>query len=750
MKFLILALVAVFSAGGAGGQTSTVSGYVRDLNGGGVSGAKVDLGGSASTITDQNGHFIVSGISVDSGKIRVSAIGFTPFQGTWSGSQINVILEPATIAEQVTVTGIDSQLGNTPQSVVVLDSRELDSNPAVTMDDKLRQVPGFTLFRRSGSRTANPTSQGVSLRGTGGSGASRAAVVLDDIPLNDPFGGWILWGRVPVESVEEVEVLRGSAGELFGSSAIGGIVDIRTRVEEQGPLLDVETSDGSQKTPLASMFAAAPLAQMNFSLAAEAFATDGSIAVPEDQRGIVDTLSGERRTSLMPRVSYKFDDRFQVFTGGEYFEERRTNGTPIQNNDTKIASLRFGADITTREFGDIAFRTWALSERYHQSFSSIAADRNSETPTRLQTVPSSAAGASLTISRSWSSKGTFFASSEVRDVEGSSDEIAFVAGRPTSLVNNGGRELTIGALAGASFNVTPKLVVSGGLRFDHWTEYSAYSDTRPSTGTFITRSPIADRSANAVNPRVSALFRLSPAISITGSYSTGFRQPTLNELYRSFRVGNVLTLANQNLEAERAKTGEFGIIANGFGDRLYARAVGFCTQITQPVANVTLSSTPSLITRQRQNLGSTRSCGIEADSQMRLRHDLELSAGYLFVDARVQSFPADRTLEGLRVPQVARNQFTASIRYVDPKIAALNVQLRATDAQFDDDQNQFRLAGFAAVDLYASRRLSRFLDVFFAAENVFNDRIEAGRTPVVTLTAPRTARAGIKLTLRKH
>jgi len=212
----------------------------------------------------------------------------------------------------------------------------------------------------------------------------------------------------------------------------------------------------------------------------------------------------------------------------------------------------------------------------------------------------------------------------------------------------------------------------------------------------------------------------------------------------------VLTLANQDLGAERARTGEAGIIANGFGDRLYARAVGFCTEITQPVANVTLSSTPSLITRQRKNLGSTRSCGVEADSRMRLRHDLEFSTAYLFVDARVKSFPADRTLEGLRVPQVARNQFTASMRYTNPKIAAINVQLRAASPQFDDDQNQFRLAGFAAIDLYASRRLSRFLDVFFAAENIFNDLIEAGRTPVVTLTGLRTVRAGIKLTLRKR
>ncbi|HEY2866252.1 MAG TPA: TonB-dependent receptor, partial [Pyrinomonadaceae bacterium] len=158
----------------------------------------------------------------------------------------------------------------------------------------------------------------------------------------------------------------------------------------------------------------------------------------------------------------------------------------------------------------------------------------------------------------------------------------------------------------------------------------------------------------------------------------------------------------------------------------------------------------SLITRERQNLGSTQSCGVEADGQIRPGHDLEFSAGYLFVDARVKSFPADHSLEALRVPQVARNQFTASMRYMNPKIGSVNLQLRAVGSQFDDDQNQFRLAGFAAVDLYASRGLKNFLDVFFAAENIFNHRIEAGRTPIVTLTGLRTVRVGLKLSLHRR
>jgi len=192
------------------------------------------------------------------------------------------------------------------------------------------------------------------------------------------------------------------------------------------------------------------------------------------------------------------------------------------------------------------------------------------------------------------------------------------------------------------------------------------------------------------------------------------------------------------------------VLIAAFEQRLYIRSNVFCIDIDQPVANVTLTSTPSLITRQRQNLGRTRSCGVEADSQLRLRDDLELSAGYLFVDATVREFPADRSLEGLKVPQVAQNQFTFQARYTNPKIAAFSVHLRAADSQYDDDQNAFRLAGFFAVDISASRKIGRRMEIYAAAENIFDEKIEAGRTPVLTLTGPRTIRVGIRISVGKN
>jgi outer membrane receptor protein involved in Fe transport len=240
---------------------------------------------------------------------------------------------------------------------------------------------------------------------------------------------------------------------------------------------------------------------------------------------------------------------------------------------------------------------------------------------------------------------------------------------------------------------------------------------------------------------------LSDRVSLTATFARAFRAPTLNELYRSFRVGNVFTLANPELRAERLTDGEAGMIYGARGGRLAVRANAFWMDVTRAVSNVTLNATPALITRQRQNLGRTRSRGLEAEAEARLGGHWTLSGGYLLSDARVARFPADASLEGLRVPQVARQQLTFGARYANPSRLTLGLQARAVGAQFDDDQNQLRLGGYFTLDALASRRLGRGVEAFVAAENLTGRRYEVGRTPVLTLGPPRFVRAGLRLHL---
>jgi outer membrane receptor protein involved in Fe transport len=171
--------------------------------------------------------------------------------------------------------------------------------------------------------------------------------------------------------------------------------------------------------------------------------------------------------------------------------------------------------------------------------------------------------------------------------------------------------------------------------------------------------------------------------------------------------------------------------------------VGFLARLEDPVANVTLRSTPVLITRQRQNLGETRSQGLEADASWRLGSRVTASAGYAFTDATVRSFDADPSLVGNEVPQVPRHQGTLQLRYTNRRLLDVSIQARASSSQWDDDRNQLLLAGYFTLDAQVSRRISR-VELFAAAENLTGDRYEVGRTPVLTLGPPLLLRAGVR------
>src|SRR5439155_8227449 len=196
----------------------------------------------------------------------------------------------------------------TAASVAVLSNEDLSTTAALTVDDALRQIPGFSLFRRSGSRTANPTSQGVSLRGVGASGASRAVVLADGIPINDPFGGWVFWGRAPRQAINRIEVVQGGASSLYGTDALGGVINLISR-DARESAFSFEASYGNEQTPDVSLFAGGRLFQWAAQLSAEAFHTDGYILVDETQRGRVDTKAGAEHKTVELTLERLISDR---------------------------------------------------------------------------------------------------------------------------------------------------------------------------------------------------------------------------------------------------------------------------------------------------------------------------------------------------------------------------------------------------------------------------------------------------------
>ena len=735
---------------------SDLRGVVVDQNGSPIVAAQVFLYASptllAQTTTGPTGEFTFTDLKTNHGVLRVRATGFAEAEQEWTTTQepMRVVLAPLPLKELVVITATrtNTRLADTSASVAVVSSAELEQTAALRLDDALRQVAGFQLFRRSGSRTANPTTQGISLRGTGASGASRAVMLFDGIPLNDPFGGWIYWGRVPRESVGQVEVLRGGASHLYGGTALGGVVNVIGRTPERSTL-SAELSYGNEQTPNGSFFGSVMRGKWTASLAAEISKTDGYIIVDEDERGPIDTAAASRYSVANLKLERQLGQSGNLFVRGEIFGESRMNGTPLQINRTHLRNLSAGANFGTTDLGSFNLRAYVGKQIFDQNFSAVAAKRNSETLTRVQRVPSQSSGGTFQWSRVVGANHALVAGLDAREVRGASDELAFVQNRPAFFVGSGGHERTLGLFAEDFFRLNPRLFVTAGARFDRWREFAALSTTTPvNTAQPSTTQIFADRTEIAFSPQASIVYTPSDHVSFTALFTRAFRPATLNELYRSFRVGDVITLANENLRAERQTGGEAGAHFYLFNQRLDSRATMFWTEITRPIANVTLSVTPALITRQRQNLGRTRSRGIEVETEARLSRHWTISSGYLLADATVLEFPANTGLEGLRIPQVPKHQATFQARYTNPSWVTLGVQARAGGQQFDDDQNRLSLGRYFTVDAIASRRVNANFDVFVAAENLFNQRYVTGRTPVTTIGPPLLVRGGIRFRLR--
>src|SRR5437868_15413935 len=293
---------------------SPIAGTVTDSSGAAVFGATVRVRtGSLERVqsTNRSGQFSFADINAKAATLSVSAAGFTDTEVEWrhGTTPIQIILRPATVAQQVTVTAnrMGSRVVGTPTSLVVLSSQDVASTAAYTVDDMLRQVPGFTLFRRTSSRTSNPTSQGVSLRGLGASGASRALVLADGFPLNDPFGGWVYWDRVPREDISHIEVASGGASHLYGLDALGGVINI-FRKPMNVDALSFELAGGKEDSPDLSLAGTMRIGPWSYLVHSDLFRTDGYIAVASNLRGAVDTPVNSQDATGDLTVQRKFGE----------------------------------------------------------------------------------------------------------------------------------------------------------------------------------------------------------------------------------------------------------------------------------------------------------------------------------------------------------------------------------------------------------------------------------------------------------
>ena len=310
-------------------------GTVVDISGAVIPGADVVVtsrdGRSSTVKTDGDGNFDAGVIAA---RVRVASEGFETVTIEVSGTApVQIILRPVNFADSVVVTATrGAERLPSAASSTVLTSAELSNMAAGALDDALRSTPGFTLFRRSSSRVANPTTQGVTLRGVSGSGSSRTLVLSDGVPLNDPFGSWVYWNRIPLAAVDRIEVVRGATGDLYGAGALGGVIQLLT-VQPTRSRARATIDGGSHETFRGSLFAAAEKNGWSASGAYEGVGTDGVFVLGSEVRGAVDTHADSDYRTGFGTVG-RLSNNWHVTARGAAYTEDRKNGTVAQVNTT--------------------------------------------------------------------------------------------------------------------------------------------------------------------------------------------------------------------------------------------------------------------------------------------------------------------------------------------------------------------------------------------------------------------------------
>jgi outer membrane receptor protein involved in Fe transport len=754
-------------------EAPTVSGFVRDATGRVVPGATVIVksksGSERQVTTAPDGQFIVTRADSEDFTLIVRAGGFaetrqtvTTAAGSNSASPpIEIVLEPAGVSETVTVTATrgEQRTGDLPASVSVLSRQEIRQSPAVVADDVLRQIPTFSLFRRTSSLSSHPTSQGVSLRGIGPSGVSRTLVLLDGVPFNDPFGGWVYWTRVPLESVDRIEVVDTTSSSLYGNYAMGGVISLMTTPAARRTV-EVRSQYGNRNSPKVDVSASDVWGKVGLFVNGSAFRTDGYPIVAAAERGAVDNNASVDFRNFNAKLQYDPNDWIQATVRVGYFDENRDNGKAStidgteEANDTTWKTLSGSARVRLPDASTLQVSLFGDIETFRSNFLAVPAANPPRSIGRMtlnQRVPTNAIGGMAQWSRGLGVRQFLTLGTDWRYVDGDSEEDGLDAQTGTQVTLrriSGGTQRSVGFFVQDLLTPAPNLMVTLSARVDNWRNYDGHNleSSVPSGAPTANNAPsLPERDDTVASPRVAARYHLNDWLSVWGDVGWGFRAPTLNELYRQFRVGTVLTLANNQLGPERLVAGEAGVSVEPIR-HLTWRTTWFDNRVKDPVSNVTISTSGANVTQQRQNLGRTKIRGVQTDGEYRFGPSLRVSGGYLYNHARVTEFVVNPRLVGNDLPQVPRHRGSFQIEYSNPRYLNVAFGLQALGRQFDDDLNTPTrvLPGYGLLSLTGSRRVSRNLEVFAGAQNLTNREYLVGTLPT-TIGTPRLVNAGVRV-----
>lgn len=642
-------------------------------------------------------------------------------------------------------------------SVVRIDESVLSRSSR--LDEALRSVPAVSLFRRTNSATANPTTQGISLRAIAPSGAGRTLVLLDGVPLNDPFGGWVIWSQATPESLESLDVIRGAGSGPYGAGALTGTITLRERAK--GGALDVSASERGGLRAAGSASTRVGPAAVTLSGLREV--SDGYVPVRGSAAGAADTPLDLDSRSAALRVDTALG-RANLSVRAATWEEDRGSGLAGTRANASGHSLSAtAAQAPTADGYGWRLQAWRIDSNLANSSASVSADRSTTTPANDQfKTPATGWGLNAALRRRMADfaggRLEWELGADARFNDGETNELFSnpTGAGFTRIRRAGGETAVAGAYVDASWTAADWLV-AGGLRVDRWENTGGFrQENTLATGAVLLNESDPDRSGEVVSARLALRRDLGGGYAARAAAYSGFRPATLNELHRPFRVGNDITEANAALTPEMLKGVETGLAFDREGVRWGASV--FWNQIEDAIVNVTLGSGPATfpragfvpaggVLRQRQNAGTIDAWGVELTGALDLSSAVSLNAAASWTDAEIDGGSSATQLTGLRPAQAPEWSATAGLDWRATDRLTLVLAARYESSRFDDDLNSRVLDAAVTLDARAEWAFTPNAILWMAADNLFDADVEVSETGtgVAGYGPPITLSVGLRL-----
>ena len=665
----------------------------------------------------------------------------------------------ATEAEDALITvtgkGLKDLPGDAALSLIVIDRERILNTGSNRLESVLADIAGQQQFRRSDSRSANATSQGITLRGLGGNASSRALLVLDGVPQADPFGGWVAFPAYATGRLDRIRVTRGGGSGYWGPGALAGTIELESVGGNAVRPFDGAIAYGSRNS-VDAQGALGLTREKGFATLSAAYGRgDGFIPIVERNRGPVDRAAPYEQASANLRAVVEIAADTEAQVTATAFTDSRERGTDFSRNTSE------GVDGALRLVGRGRWGWQALAyvqtRNFTSDFAAVNAARTSVTQSLAQfNTPATGWGGRLEIAPPVGEGISLRLGADTRQLTGETNELfTYVNAAPTRQREAGGRTTNSGLFVDASIE-RGIVIATASARIDWWTiKNGRLLETTIATNAPFTTLLFADRSGHEFTGRAGLAVKTANWLALRGAAYRGWRLPTLNELYRPFRVGPDATAANALLKPERVTGVDLGFTLKPV-DGLEIGVTGFWNRMDDTIANVTQGRGPGSFPgvgfvvaggfyRQRQNLDALTVWGWEVDAKLR-RGDFGLTASWSHVDPTIAASGAAGPLDGLRPAQTPRDQFSGTIDYTGSLFTA-SATLRHIASQFEDDQNGRSLNAATMVDALLLVPLIKGFAIEGRVENLFDAEVQAALsgTGVVERALPRSFWVGARV-----